>query len=113
MVSNIFMVHSVDFIPEQKYERLLLKSTPTRILMLSECIGEFQHRSGQNVINMSSLIYLQRKIWRLYCLFLFWDGVNRTCPYKEVFMLTLLLLVQNCESVFSTLELMHFFLGSE
>ena len=35
---------SIDLIPELEYKRLLLKIAPTRILMLSEYKGKFQHR---------------------------------------------------------------------
>ena len=40
----VLRVPSIDFIPEQEYERLLLKITPTRMLILSDYNGEFQHR---------------------------------------------------------------------
>ena len=38
------MVRSIDFIPEQEYERILLKITPTRTLILSQYKSEFKHR---------------------------------------------------------------------
>ena len=59
-------VRSIDLIPL----RLPLKIAPTRILMLREYKGEsFSMVSGQNYIDTSSQIYLQRKIWRLFRLF--------------------------------------------
>ena len=44
LILNYLMVRSVYLIPKHEYERLLLKVTPARILMLSEYKGEFEHR---------------------------------------------------------------------
>ena len=52
----------IEIIPEKEYEHLLKKITPTRILMLSEYKGEFQHVSSQNVIDISSSNLPPRKI---------------------------------------------------
>ena len=42
--TTTFRVCSIDLIPEYEYERLLLKITPTRIMMPSEYKGQFQDR---------------------------------------------------------------------
>ena len=52
----------IGIIPEKEYEHLLKKITPTRILMLSEYKGEFQHVSSQTVIDISSSNLPPRKI---------------------------------------------------
>ena len=64
----------------------LLRS-PAILRSWSQTIADDQHImesfsvvSSQNVIDISSEIYLQRKIWRLFRWFLFQNSINRTQP---------------------------------
>ena len=66
-------VCSMDLVPEQEYERLLLKIT-SGILTLPEYKGLFQHRFRSKCFRY----IFQRKIWRSFLLFLFQIRSNAT-----------------------------------